>query len=173
MSTAVLSRREIQQQLQSVAIFIPVLGSPVEHIVDPCSGLVGYVDTHAGYFVGYMESNRLRASNMQLYSERIKHAAGRLFESYPTVAMFQIPAADTACNLIEVGTINRAYKISFTRPGLALAYGASNGSSILTEDGRSFVKTPQGLWSDGTVSLARFDEPEGTFAIREHCAARY
>lgn len=173
MSTAVLSRRAIQHQLQSVAIYIPVSGSRVEHIVDDCSGLVGYVDSHAGYFVGYMESNRLGASNMALYSERVKHAAGRLFECYPTVAMFQIPAEDMDTNLIEVGSISRAYKIEFTRPGLALAYGASNGSSILTEDGRQFVKTSDGHWSDGKASLARFDEPEGTFAIREHCAARY
>ena len=173
MSTAVLSRREIQHQLQAVAIYIPVQGSRVEHIVDDCSGLVGYVDHHAGYFVGYMESNRLGASNMGLYSERVKHSAGRLFECYPTIATFQIPAEDMAANLIEVGTIDRSYRVSFTRPGLAIAYGASNGSTILTEDGRQFVKGADGRWSDGKIFLARFDEPEGTFAIREHVAARY
>lgn len=173
MSTAALSRRDIQRQLASVAIYIPVEGSRVDRMVDACSGLVGYLDAHTGYIVCYMEGNRLGASNMTRYAERIKHAAGRLFESYPTIAMFQIPASDAPANLIEVGSISRSYKVDFTRPGLALAYGASNGSSIRTADGRQYVKSESGAWTDGDHTVTRFQEPEGTFAVAENAPTRY
>ena len=173
MSTAALSRRDIQRQLASVAIYIPVERSRVDRMVDACSGLVGYLDAPTGYIVCYMEGNRLGASNMTRYTERIKHAAGRLFESYPTVAMFQIPASDAPANLIEVGSISRSYQVDFTRPGLALAYGAINGSSIRTADGRQYVKNDSGAWTDGDRTVTRFEEPEGTFAVAENAPTRY
>lgn len=87
--------------------------------------------------------------------------------------MFQIPASDAPTNLIEVGSISRSYKIDFTRPGLALAYGAINGSSIRTADGRQYVKSESGAWTDGDHTLTRFQEPEGTFAVAENAPTRY
>lgn len=115
----------------------------------------------------YMEGNRLGASNLQLYEERIKQAAGRMFTAYPTVARLWLPRVELEANLIEVGRISREYEIQFSRPGLALAYGATPGAVLNTEDGRQFVKTLSGHWYDGFDFKSHFDEPEGTFSVKE------
>lgn len=162
-----MSPHELQRQLQAVTIYIPVPASQVDILVDAGSGVVGYINADQ-VLVGYMEGNRLGASNMHRYEERIKHAAGRLFEAYPTIARFWLPAAEMPDNLIEVGRITRDYTIEFTRPGLAKAYGAPVGSVLETNDGREFVKTLSGLWYDGHRFISRFDEPEGTFTVKEH-----
>lgn len=172
-SQAVLSRAHKHQHLQSVAIYIPVAGSRVNLHVEPGSGLVGYLDPDTLVFSGYMEGNRLGASNLERYEERIQQAAGRLFESYPTVARFWIPEVEMPTNLIEVGHITRDYKVAFTRPGLAMAYGCGIGSTIRTDDGRQLVKTSSGHWYDGQNTFARFEEPESTFTVTEHVSKRH
>lgn len=74
---------------------------------------------------------------------------------------------------IQQQIASRSYKVDFTRPGLALAYGAINGSSIRTADGRQYVKSDSGAWTDGDRTVTRFQEPEGTFAVAEIAPTRY
>lgn len=160
------SPQERQRKLQSAIVYIPVAGSPLDFAIDACSGVVGYINPE-GVLVCYMEGNRLGASNLQLYEERIKQAAGRMFTAYPTVARLWLPRVELEANLIEVGRISREYEIQFSRPGLALAYGATPGAVLNTEDGRQFVKTLSGHWYDGFDFKSHFDEPEGTFSVKE------
>lgn len=70
-------------------------------MIAPKSGIVG-IDAMDVFKHIYFEGNLYDASNMRLYTERLKVAAGRLRDRYPTVAQMMVDADD----VIVVGSFN-------------------------------------------------------------------
>lgn len=106
-------------------IYVPAKQGSLDNLIRPGSGIVALQDQTApqGYLVFYYEGNIHSASNLRSYEERIKCAAGRMFERYPTTAMIALPVTDLDSYVRVVGTIDDTYKVSFTDEPAALAYG--------------------------------------------------
>jgi hypothetical protein len=106
-------------------IYVPANQGSLDNLIRPGSGIVALQDQTApqGYVAFYYEGNIHSASNLRSYEERIKCAAGRMFERYPTTAMIALPVTDLDAYVRVVGTIDDTYKVSFTDESAALAYG--------------------------------------------------
>lgn len=111
-------------EYQEAVIFVPKPHALLAEVVTPGSGIVGVVKPHGGAVV-YYEGNVHRAENLSRYEDRIKCAAGRLFQQYPTIATSFV--SDPEEDLIAVGRISARYEIRFDSPeaeAVALAYGS-------------------------------------------------
>ncbi len=106
-------------------IYVPAKQGSLDNLIRPGSGIVALQDQPApqGYVVFYYEGNIHSASNLCSYEERIKCAAGRMFDRYPTTAMIALPVTDLDSYVRVVGTIDDTYKVAFTDEPAALAYG--------------------------------------------------
>src|SRR5262245_10310530 len=90
--------------LRTLMVLVPRQGTPPEHLIDPHSAIVADPaevgnrskhQQHLGPMVeAYFEGNRYQASNLTTFEEKLKHAAGRLVERYPTSAKGQFRLAD-------------------------------------------------------------------------------
>ena len=107
-------------------IYIPVPGSRIASMIDAGSGIVGAPGE--SHVVLYYEGNRYGASNLEYYPDRVKNAAGRLFQRYPTIAMMGITVEQAAVELVAVGIINKSYEISWDNKVAAFEYGAPGQS---------------------------------------------
>jgi len=81
--------------------------------IAPGSGIVGipYEGGESGDLLLYFEGNLHNAINQQRLEDRIVNAAGRLFTRYPTVAMRMVTKQEADRGLVQVGTIDREYRI--------------------------------------------------------------
>lgn len=103
-------------------IYIPAPDSDRLRI-DPGSGIVGTSALSEDQILLYFEGNRYDVENLRRYEQRIKQAAGRLFQRYPTIARMNLPADEVARNLVVVGRINDKYEIDWDNRSAAFAYG--------------------------------------------------
>lgn len=123
----------IKTGIQGVAtIYIPnpVLGVRYRHIA-PGSGIVGVATEHGGAVL-HFEGNLYGAENLMTYEERVRQAAGRLFQRYPTVARLYLAYPELG-EFLAVGAIDQEYRISYDDAecrARALAYGdaCTNGA---------------------------------------------
>lgn len=115
--------------MKVATIYIPVAGTMISQIVAPGSAIVAMPPTAAQHVIAYYEGNIHGASNLVDYADRIKCAAGRLFDRAPTSAIHGMMKDELPDNLQEVGTIDENYVITFTDEASALAYGSSTPGS--------------------------------------------
>ncbi len=106
-------------------IYVPAKPGALDNLIRPGSGIVALQDQTApqGYVVFYYEGNVHSACNLGSYEERIKCAAGRMFERYPTSAMIALPASELDSYVRVVGTIDDSYQVTLADEPAALAYG--------------------------------------------------
>lgn len=106
-------------------IYVPVNSARMDILVKPGSGIVALLDqsARAGYVVLYYEGNVYGAENLKTLEDRIKCAAGRMFNRYLTVAMIGLPKDELDQYVKAVGTIDDQYNIQFTDEAAARAYG--------------------------------------------------
>lgn len=94
----------------AVGLYVPAPDTPLRHRIDHGSGVVAtstvywqHGCTHQPWVddihVVDFEGNRYNASNIITYYDRVAHAAGRHFASFPTVARVRAPEDE----LIHVG----------------------------------------------------------------------
>jgi hypothetical protein len=88
--------------MKSVSVYIPKPGGRLESEILPGSGIVGSPYVEGGLRVDF-ESNKYHACNLDKYEERIRQAAGRHWEQYPTQSRSYLTEADVGNNLIAVG----------------------------------------------------------------------
>ncbi len=116
--------------LRKAALYIPRAGTFLAQIIDAGSGIVGRPDDDGGLTI-YYEGNRPGFENLREYESRVRSAAGRLFENYPTTAVLRLPpeSAGDLCALIQVGEIGEEYQIHYLSPearAQAHAYGRTS-----------------------------------------------
>ena len=87
-------------------------------LILPGSGIVGY-DDGDGLLRLYYEGNKYGAVNLATWEQRVKCAAGRAFERYPTVAMLAFIDAD---QVVRVGQIDNHYELTVEHPELVAEY---------------------------------------------------
>lgn len=75
-------------------ILVPRVGTAAARWIDAGSGVVTADDLSQPFWCVHFEGNRYRAINLQTFEDRVRQAAGRLVEHYPTVACGVWPAAD-------------------------------------------------------------------------------
>lgn len=84
-----------------LAIYVPRKGSHIEKTLAPGSGIVADADAaRDGRVLCYYEGNLHGVKDMEAYAGKLKQAAGRLVQRYPTSAMAAYEVAD----LVRVGT---------------------------------------------------------------------
>jgi hypothetical protein len=110
-------------RLTVATIYVPAKEATRVLGIDPGSGIVGTTELHDGYLTLYYEGNRYNAVNMRRFEERIYHAAGRMFEGYPTIARMSLPVDVAATELVAVGEIDRHYKFKWNDKAMALKWG--------------------------------------------------
>lgn len=96
-------------------IYAPKPNSAAAKIITMGAGVVGFGPNDKGQVTVYFEGNLYNASNLHCLHERIKCAAGRLFQRYPTIAKAYLSVSD----LVEIGAIDREYQVMITQPGEA------------------------------------------------------
>lgn len=85
-----------------LSIFVPTPGLRVTVRIAPRSGIVGtYYPNDQRVLIDY-EGNLYGASNIKTYADRLRHAAGRHTERYPTVARRFV----TTIDVIQIGTFD-------------------------------------------------------------------
>lgn len=102
--------------------------------IRPGSSIVG-VPTENGVVL-YYEGNLYGAENLVSYTDRIRHAAGRLFARYPTVAKMFVTAERLKCDYRAVGTVDRSYHVAFFAgepEHAAMTYAAEYRSARVTQ----------------------------------------
>jgi hypothetical protein len=79
--------------MPSLTILIPKPGTEAARVIDAGSGIVAQ-HADGDEVEVYYEGNRLGASNLRKFGDRVLSAAGRLVQSYPTIARGTFPVAD-------------------------------------------------------------------------------
>ena len=89
--------------MRELLVLVPKPGTDAERTIDAGSGIVcDPLHVISGVLVSderievYYEGNRYGASNMQTFEDKVKHAAGRLSERYPTIAKAMLPRTQFA-----------------------------------------------------------------------------
>lgn len=67
-------------------VLVPKPGTPAALTIDSGSGIVTDATKIAERIEVYFEGNRFGAVNLRTFEERVKQAAGRLQQRYPTIA---------------------------------------------------------------------------------------
>lgn len=81
--------------MRQLFVYVPVEGSRAARMIDPGSGIVGSI-READHVSVYFEGNRHGYVNVITFADRCEIAAGRLWESYPTIARMVLPADELA-----------------------------------------------------------------------------
>ena len=83
-----------------LAVYVPAPASRLPWLVAKKSGIVGSPDAEdpSRIVIDY-EGNLYHAANVRTYADRVRIAAGRHQERYPTVARRSVPAKD----LVQIG----------------------------------------------------------------------
>lgn len=84
-----------------LTIYVPAPGAELG--IDPKSAIVGLCPEN-GRIKVYFEGGRNGGHNMRLYTDRLMHAAGRLVQRYPTIALGWYPTEA----LVPVGLYDAA-----------------------------------------------------------------
>lgn len=92
---------------EGATIYVLKPGTWMAAAIDPGSGVVGQ-RLPSGPLVIYYEGNRYGTPALDDMEQRIKHAAGRLFTRYPTIAKM---AVLDESSIEAVGRIGRDYSI--------------------------------------------------------------
>ena len=103
--------------MQSAKIWVPKSGKSIHSIADG-SGIVSRSTSLEGMLKIYYEGNIYKASNLHDLRTRIVVAAGRLFDSYPTIAFTHCTASDMVEHYECVGVINDDYSLEITNQPL-------------------------------------------------------
>ena len=111
--------------MKTATIYTVIDRTHIGRSIMPGSGLVSLdgAPANSDMKIFYDEGNKFGAQNLRAYEDRIKNAAGRLFTRYPTSALIGLPSSDLHRYVREVGNIDENYKIVFSDPDAALAYG--------------------------------------------------
>lgn len=83
-----------------VSVYIPRPSTYLASVISPCSGIVGRPGISAGTIDIYYEGNIYKASSMNRWVQKIRHAYDRMRTRYPTRARATVPSHD----LIEVAS---------------------------------------------------------------------
>jgi hypothetical protein len=93
-------------KMKALLVLVPRPGTRAAQFIDPGSGIVTdstaepLTTEHGVSILVYYEGNRFGAVNIQTLEDKVLHAAGRLDQQYPTVAMGVFLRTD----FIPVGT---------------------------------------------------------------------
>lgn len=132
-------------------VVIPKASSQACAHIDPSSGVVA---RRSGDRMSvYFEGNRFGAVNLKTYVERVKNAAGRMFQGYPTVARAGYDLLDFEENFEVVGYCTDDYRVRIDKVGALLDYAAQEGLHVPAGDGIVYTRQGSGAWlaSDGVT----------------------
>jgi hypothetical protein len=76
-----------------IDVYVPLPGTVAWEHIDQGSGIVGALDTN-GTIRLYFEGNRYGYVNVKTYADRVKIAADRQRQRYPTVAQMNVKSSD-------------------------------------------------------------------------------
>lgn len=82
-----------------LVVYVPREGTQADRTIAPGSAIVGTADPHLGLVTIDYEGNLYGMQNLEKFTERLKHAAGRHVTKYPTTARMTVPCED----LVPVG----------------------------------------------------------------------
>lgn len=119
LQTSLLERRcRLKARGRTAWVVQPKVDSAAAQMIDPGSGVVAMCvgDRVSVYF----EGNRVGASNLVEYQERVKCAAGRLFLSYATVARASYRFDDFVEQFRVVGTCTDEYVVQLNEPSAGM-----------------------------------------------------
>jgi hypothetical protein len=88
--------------MSEVTVYVPKLGTIAAQMIDAGSGVVGQPGKQVSaveVIEVYYEGNRFGYSNVHTFADRVKVAADRMGQSYPTIARAVYPVD----MLVEVG----------------------------------------------------------------------
>lgn len=100
-----------------IVVVVPRRGTEPALVIDAGSGVV-CADFLGERVLVYFEGNRYGASNLQTFEERVRCAAGRLVQHYPTVARGQFARAD----FTPVGLLSEAFGLTITDAAAVAAW---------------------------------------------------
>jgi hypothetical protein len=115
-----------------LSILVPVKGSSIELSVLPKSAIVCRTESLGRELaICYYEGNLFESDSLSDFRSRLDCAAGRLIDTYPTVAMMGVSSRD----VIEVGTYDevRRFPSSITNEAAILAWSGEAPVDIIGE----------------------------------------
>ena len=142
-------------------ILVPKVGSMAEKTIIDGSGIVGVA--RGDRTTVYYEGNLNGASNLERYSERLVCAAGRLFKTYPTIAMTSYDQEAMNENFVAVGVVTDDYRVLIDDATTVIGYAAKPSNTVQRVSGGSVCRQQDGQWIDeaGKVILRDALRAEG------------
>lgn len=77
-----------------IAIYVPVPGTEAASVIAPGSAIVADADAAGGKVDAWFEGNLNKYANVKGFHDKLKIAAGRLVQTYPTKARREFDASD-------------------------------------------------------------------------------